>query len=100
MDTVPEYQIGEVEGEDPYLFSRIEGVQQLSDGRVVILDRANCELRFFGSDSVFLEHRGGRGEGPGEFQPNSSCDLEPSPGNDSLYVHSHRVRSTVSLRFC
>ena len=97
VDTVPEYQIGEVEGEDPYLFSRIEGVQQLSDGRVVVLDRANCELRFFGTDGVFLEHKGGRGEGPGEFQPNSSCDLEPSPGNDSLYVHSLRVRSTVSL---
>ena len=97
VDTVPEYQIGEVGGEDPYLFSRIEGVQQLSDGRVVVLDRANCELRFFGRDGVFLEHKGGRGEGPGEFRPNSSCDLEPSPGNDSLYVHSLRVRSTVSF---
>lgn len=94
VDTVPEYQIGEVGGEDPYLFSRIEGVQQFSDGRVVVLDGANCDLRFFGTDGVFLEQKGGRGEGPGEFQPNSSCDLEPSPGNDSLYVH---VRSTVSL---
>ncbi len=97
VGTVPEYQIGEVDGEDPYLFSRIEGVQQLSDGRVVVLDRADCELRFFDTDGVFLEHKGGRGEGPGEFQPNSSCYLEPSPGNDSLYVHSVRVGSTVSF---
>ena len=97
VDTVPEYQIGEVEGEDPYLFSRIEGVQQLSDGRVVVLDRANCELRFFGTDGVFLEQKGGRGEGPGEFQPNASCYLEPSPGNDSVHVHSWRFRSTVSF---
>ena len=94
VDSVPEFQIGEVGGDDPYLFSRIEGVQEFSDGRVVVLDRANCELRFFGADGVFLEQKGGRGEGPGEFQPRSSCDLEPSPGNDSLYVH---VRSTVSL---
>ncbi|MYA12156.1 MAG: hypothetical protein F4087_06380 [Gemmatimonadetes bacterium] len=97
VDTVPEYQIGEVGGEDPYLFSRIEGVQQLSDGRVVVLDRANCELRFFGRDGVFLEQKGGIGEGPGEFQPRSFCDLESSPGNDSLYVHSLHLRSTVSF---
>ncbi len=97
VDTVPVHQIGEVDGEDPYLFSRIEGVQQLSDGRVVVLDRAECDLRFFDADGAFLEHKGGRGEGPGEFPPNSSCDLEPSPGNDSLYVHSGSVWPTVSV---
>ena len=97
VDTVPEFQLGEMEGDDPYLFSRIEGVQQFSDGRVVVLDRANCELRFFGPDGVFLEQKGGRGEGPGEFQPDYSCDLEPSPGNDSVYVHSGSVWPSVSL---
>ena len=85
VDTVPEYRIGELEGEEPYLFTSIASVQQLSDGRVVVLDRTSCELRFFSTDGIFLEHKGGRGEGPGEFHPDASlCVLVPSPGNDSL----------------
>lgn len=97
VDTVPEYQIGELEGEEPYLFTSIEGVQQLSDGRVVVLDRASCELRFFGTDGIFLEHKGGRGEGPGEFRPDAArCTLVPSPGSDSLRVFDGMMGSTLS----
>ena len=85
VDTFPEYRIGELEGDEPYLFTSIEGVQQLSDGRIVVLDGTSCELRFFSTGGVFVEHRGGRGEGPGEFHPEASqCVLVPSPGNDSL----------------
>ena len=82
VDSVPEYQIGEVSGEEPYLFSAVQGTGQFSDGRVVVLDRASCELRFFGADGVFVERTGGRGEGPGEF--GRSCYLLPSTGDDSL----------------
>ncbi|MDE2984600.1 MAG: hypothetical protein OXU69_07830, partial [Gemmatimonadota bacterium] len=67
MDTIPEYQIGEVEGSEPYLFTRIAGARRLLDGRVVVLDRESCELRFFDGEGGFLERTGGRGEGPGEF---------------------------------
>ena len=86
VDTVPESQIGQVFGEEPYLFSTVQGTRQFSDGRVVVLDRASCELRFFGTDGVFLERTGGRGEGPGEFDTGTTrrCYLVPSPGNDSL----------------
>lgn len=87
VDTLPEYQIGKVDGDEPYLFTIIGGVQQLSDGRVAVLDGPNCELRFFGADGVCLEQRGGRGEGPGEFHSRAfRCRLVPSPGNDSLRV--------------
>ena len=83
VDTVPDYQVGEMDGEDPYLFSRIEGARQLADGRVAVLDWGSCELRFFGSDGVFLNRTGGRGEGPGEFR--RSCYLVPSFVEDSLF---------------
>lgn len=88
VDTVPEYQLGAMEGEEPYLFSRISGAQQISDGRVVVVDAVSCELRFFGPDGVFVELTGGKGEGPGEFDAGMTgrCDLIPSPGNDSLRV--------------
>jgi len=86
VDTVPEYQLGAREGEDPYLWTRLKGVRQLADGRVVALDEASCEIRFFDSDGVFLEHTGGRGEGPGEFPLGRTCDLVAWPGEDSLAV--------------
>ncbi len=86
VDSVPEYQIGEVSGEEPYLFSAVQGTRQFSDRRVVVLDRASCELRFFGADGVFLERTGGTGQGPGEFDIGTTrrCYLVPSPGNDLL----------------
>ena len=87
VDTVPEYQVGEMAGEEPYLFSGVRGTQQLSDGRVVVLDETSCELRFFGTDGVFQERTGGTGEGPGEFRTSvRGCVLVSSPGTDSLRV--------------
>ena len=85
VDTVPDYQVGKMDGEDPYLFSRVEGARQLADGRVAVLDWGSCELRFFGSDGVFVNRTGGRGEGPGEF--GRSCYLVPSFVEDSLFVY-------------
>ena len=87
VDTVPEYQVGDSDGEEPYLFSRIEGARQLADGRVVVVDRATCDWRFFGSDGVFLERFGGRGDGPGEFRDRGSaqCKLVLSLHPDSLF---------------
>ena len=90
VDTVPEYRVGAVSGEEGYLFSRVKGARQLSDGRVLVLDETSCELRFFGTDGVFLGHTGGKGEGPGEFHPNGRCVLVPSPGTDSLVVFDGR----------
>ena len=90
VDTLPEYQVGAAAGEEAYLFSIVDGARQLSDGRVLVLDEPDCELRFFGTDGVFLVHTGGRGEGPGEFHPNGRCVLIPSPGTDSLVVFDGR----------
>ena len=85
VDTVPEYRVGELDGDEPYLFTRVEGARQLSDGRVVVLDRSSCELRFFGTDGVFLERTGGRGDGPGEFR--QYCVLVQWADVDSLFAY-------------
>ena len=93
VDTVPEYQLGELDGEEPYLFTSVGGARQLSDGRVVVLNRSGCDLRFFGTDGVFLKRAGGRGEGPGEFP--GHCLLVPSADVDSLFAYgSGRLRGT------
>ena len=84
VDSMPEYQVGELDGEEPYLFTRIVGARQLADGRVAVLDVSTCELRFFGADGVFLGHTGGKGEGPGEFH--RRCVLVPYQDPDSLFA--------------
>ena len=89
VDTVPDYQVGESDGDEPYLFTTIAGARQLADGRVVVLDRPTCEWRFFGADGVFLERAGGTGDGPGEFvvrHGHAWCVPVPSPYPDSLFA--------------
>ena len=81
----PQYQLGELDGEEPYLFTSVGGARQLSDGRVVVVNRSGCDLRFFGTDGVFLKRAGGRGEGPGEFP--GHCLLVPSADVDSLFAY-------------
>ena len=89
VDTVPEHQVGESDGEEPYLFTTVAGARQFADGRVVVLERPTCEWRFFGADGVFLERTGGNGDGPGEFrspQGYANCRPVPSPYPDSLFA--------------
>ena len=90
VDTVPEYEVGSTEGEEPYLFTWITGARQLLDGRVVILERTNCDFRFFDADGVFLGRAGGFGEGPGEFR--SFCFFVDSPGNPNVLLGYDGVR--------
>ena len=59
VDIVPEYQVGKMEGEEPYLFTGIRGVRQLSDGRVLVLDEGTCEFRFFGAAGAYRRKRRG-----------------------------------------
>ena len=59
--------IGELEGDDPYLFGYFVGTALLPDGRIVTVDDGSNELRFFDADGQFLYAEAGRGEGPGEL---------------------------------
>lgn len=64
---VPALQIGVVEGEGPYQFSRLRGVARLADETLVALDAVTREVRFFDPDGAHRATAGGAGEGPGEF---------------------------------
>lgn len=82
----PIVSIGEVSGEDPYLFTRIFGAKMLSDGRIVIGDDGTNELRVFDRQGNHLETWAGVGQGPGEFpSPGQLWALARLPG-DSLIV--------------
>ncbi len=83
----PLVSIGEMDGEDPYLFTRVFGATILSDGRIVIGDQGTKELRVFDQQGSHLETWGGRGEGPGEFDDNQLWSLASIPGDSIIVWH-------------
>ena len=77
----PDVSLGDIDGEDPYLFRYAWDATRLSDGRIVVADRSTSELRVFDAAGVYLTKWGGQGEGPGEFPWASLGDVEPWPGD-------------------
>jgi hypothetical protein len=67
VDPDPIVSIGAAQGEEPYLFSRIEAVKLLPDGRVAVLDGGSQSIRIFDARGSFERQLGREGEGPGEF---------------------------------
>ncbi|MEO8453061.1 MAG: hypothetical protein ABI647_24945 [Gemmatimonadota bacterium] len=67
VEAEPFLSIGEAEGDDPYLFSRIEGAIRRNDGSIVVADGGAREFREFDSTGQFLAAKGRRGPGPAEF---------------------------------
>ena len=85
----PVLQIGSLDGDEAYLFSRISGAVKLSDGRIAVADIRAPNLRIFSANGEHLHTFGTRGEGPGEF--NSPRLLGTLPG-DTLVVVDSRLR--------
>ena len=92
----PEFSIGVREGEDPYMLHRVRDGKKLSDGRIVIANGGDDELRIFDASGNWLESWGGRGEGPGEFSgleyvdawPGDSVVAWSGPGSSILVFDS------------
>ncbi len=60
--------IGSLDGPEETLFAGINAGARLSDGSVVLSDRAQFRIQRFGSGGSHLWSRGRKGEGPGEFE--------------------------------
>lgn len=76
-------RVGEVSGEEAYLFGRIGGVAQDTLGRLYVTDWQANEIRVFSRTGKFLFRFGGDGEGPGELR--GPCCLAFGP-EGSLWV--------------
>lgn len=93
-DDVPTFEgaidleIGEMDGDDPYLFSIIEAVAADERGRMIAADRQSNEIRVFEPGGVFAFHFGGYGEGPGELT--DICCVEFGPDGDLWVRESER----------
>lgn len=94
FDGTIDLEIGDVAGDDPYLFSFIVAVAVDEQGRVIVADRDAVEIRVFGPEGDFAFRFGGRGEGPGEF--GDICCMEFGPDGE-LWVRESARYSTFVL---
>jgi hypothetical protein len=78
-----EMAIGEVEGDENYMFGKTISFCVDSHGNVYVLDSDRKHVRKFGPDGKYLLTFGRQGQGPGEFQSPSEARLSP---DGQLYV--------------
>ena len=80
----PLIDIGQTEGEDPYLFTGIVGAVGTAQGGVAVVDRASAEIRVFDDRGIHLSSSAGKGGGPGELQ--NPLRVIRYPGDSILVV--------------
>lgn len=88
----PVLSIGPRDG-PAYVFSRIAAATRLSDGSVVVAERADVHLRIFDSTGRYVRTVGRKGQGPGEF---SDIGIMTRLPGDSLAVESLRYTSIIA----
>lgn len=89
-----ELEVGEADGDDPYVFSSIESIVTDPGGRMIVIDLLSHEVRVFHPDGGFAFRFGGPGEGPGEL--NHPCCLGFAP-DGMLWVGADGHYSTFRL---
>ena len=87
-------EIGEIDGDDPYLFTYIGSIVEDDRGRVIVADTRTSEIRVFEPDGRFAFRFGGPGEGPGELT--EPCCLEFDP-DGALWVRESTRYSAFRL---
>jgi hypothetical protein len=92
-DDLPRVKLSEPEASFPGPFSRIAGLRELADGRVIVSDRLEIALRIVDMAEGSLEEIGHEGSGPGEYR--MPDDLFPLPGDSTLLVDFGNMRLTT-----
>lgn len=74
-------------------FSRISGLREMPDGRLLIADRTEQLVAMLDFAHGTVEQMGREGEGPGEYQ--NPVGLFPLPGDATLLADMGNMRMTV-----
>jgi hypothetical protein len=88
----PAVVIGVQSGDPRYQFAQIAGAAWLQDGRIVVADAGDKEVRYFEADGTHLLTVGREGEGPGEFV---NLSLAGTVGDTVIAWDSRQNRLTV-----
>ncbi len=100
LDAVPifegtvDLEFGDIDGDDPYLFTRIESIAEDARGRLIVADMQSHEIRVFDPEGRFLFRFGGPGEGPGELT--NPCCVAFGP-DGALWVRESTRYSAFEL---
>ena len=84
VEPEPLLEIGTVTGAPEYQFTDVVAAARLSNGDIVVAERAASELRSYDAAGNFQWRTGRSGEGPGEFR---SLDLVGTTAGDSLVTY-------------
>jgi hypothetical protein len=91
--TVPTTKLGRPDAAFPEPFSRVMGVRELPDGRLVISDNLEKNVALLDFASGDLTRIGREGQGPGEYI--SPGTLYAMPGDSALLVDLGNMRGLV-----
>lgn len=86
-----DFAIGEMEGEEAYMFGDIVAIRPLTDGSVLVLDRQPPVVRHYDADGMHLRDIGGAGEGPGEFLGPADLAVLADGGVTVLDLRGRRI---------
>jgi hypothetical protein len=82
LELSEELSIGEAEGRDEYMFSRVTFVAVDDLDNIYVLDSKEAHIKVFNDDGEYLHTIGNKGQAPDEFQ--SPRDLTITPQNEIL----------------
>lgn len=78
-----ELSIGEAEGGEAYIFSRIRDVEVDKAGRIYVLDSYEANVKVFDRDGNYSRTIGRKGQGPGEFMFPNDIYIDEK---DKIYI--------------
>lgn len=90
----PDLRIGVLEGEQPYVFGDVRGIEAGPDGTIYVLDHQAAEIRIFGPDGAFQGYAARRGQGPGEIVSANGIARAP---DGTLWVQDHGQWQLIRL---
>ncbi len=67
LNAVEEIRIGQLEGEDEYVFGAINHIAVGNNGEIFVADRQVPVIRMYDKEGNFIRNVGRQGRGPGEY---------------------------------